>query len=596
MSRGRGWGRACCVLACGALAPALLPSPAQGDISGFVNVDNSGSPGAAIAGARVQLRAASATFTTTAADGSFTLAVNPAGTVEVNAAVAYDRNASTNYLIGAASASNGATGLQILLKVLPTVTNAAYDPTTEATADGNCGNCHDTGDGNSPFPQWQTSNHAGAAVNEWVLDLYSGSGTPGGAAGYVFRDTHPGETGFCATCHAPMEDLAQPGLTYLDEVSTPGGLEGVTCVSCHQMDSVNPANLNALHFVGGKSTYRFPDGAGDASTDQYVWGPLPDASTGAMRASYSTLHKDSRLCASCHQYVNPDTGAPGQNTYVEWQGSTFAVPGPGFKTCQDCHMAPSNVTPGRVCSFSPDDRPAEERRLHTFVGSTPDTLQNNLGLSLNVLEVGPGLIRATADVDNFGAGHSFPTGIGIRNAILVLEATYSGGSIQQVSGPTVPYWGSDDVAGVQPGDLAGAPGKGFAKVLAGRINGTGPVVEPVLFIDAESSTNTTIASGAIDTTQVEFQLPPGVPSGTAVTVQARLLYRRAFRALQVTKGWTESAHGGPIEIEVAARQGQVISGGTPALIEVPTVSGLGLAGLAALLVAAGVWTLGRSRG
>jgi hypothetical protein len=40
----------------------------------------------------------------------------------------------------------------------------------------------------------------------------------------------------------------------------------------------------------------------------------------------------------------------------------------------------------------------------------------------------------------------------------------------------------------------------------------------------------------------------------------------------------------------------VISGGTPALIEVPTVSGLGLAGLAALLVAAGVWTLGRSRG
>jgi hypothetical protein len=362
------------------------------------------------------------------------------------------------------------------------------------------------------------------------------------------------------------------------------------------MDSVNAANINALHFVGGKSTYRFPDGDGDASTDQYVWGPLPDASTGAMRASYSTLHKDSRLCASCHQYVNPDTGAPGQNTYVEWQGSPFAVPGPAFKTCQDCHMAPATVTPGRVCSFSPDDRSAEERRQHTFIGSTPDTLQNNLGLSLNVSEVGPGLIRATAAVDNFGAGHSFPTGIGIRNALLVIEATYSGGPIPQVTGPKVPYWGSDDVPGNQPGDYAGAAGKGFAKVLSGRINGAGPVVEPVLFIDAETaSANTTIASGAVDSTQVEFQLPLGVPPGTAVTVQARLLYRRAFRALQVTKGWTVSAHGGPIEIEVAAQQAQVVSGGTPTLIEVPTLSGIGLAAMAALLVSLGVWMLGRSR-
>ena len=81
-----------------------------------------------------------------------------------------------------------------------------------------------------------------------MLDLYSGDGTPGGSNGYVFLDSHdPGETGFCATCHTPLVDAQDPGNVFLNEVTLPGGLDGVNCLACHQMAEVND-NTDALRF------------------------------------------------------------------------------------------------------------------------------------------------------------------------------------------------------------------------------------------------------------------------------------------------------------------------------------------------------------
>ena len=488
-----------------ASALAFGPAAAHGDISGFVRVAGSGTPGTPVVGARVHVRADSSVTAVSGADGSFTLAVNPPGSVRLAASVPYSRAAATNYLIGGALAANGATGVDIRLDILPATDNPAYAPASATL----CAGCHQ-----SVYPLWAGSNHADTASNEWVLDLFSGSGTPGGAAGYVFRDTHDaGETGFCATCHAPMADVLNPGQVMLDEVADAAALEGVNCVSCHQMDSVDEGNLDALHLLG-KSTYRFPDGL-VSPTEDYVWGPLDDVTFSGMKASHSTLHGTSLVCASCHQYKNPDTGAPGQNTYREWAASAFAVPGPGQRTCQSCHM-PDAIDDDPLCVFSPADRPADQRRRHVFVGSTPDMLQGNVALTLAADEV-PGRVRVAARVDNFGAGHSFPTGVSIRNAILVVSAELDGQPLPQVAGSTVPFWGSDDVPGDQPGDLAGLPGKGFAKILEGRINGQGPTVRPVLFIDAEGVfSDTLIPSGAIDTTTIDFELPTGVPPGALV--------------------------------------------------------------------------------
>ncbi len=106
--------------------------------------------------------------------------------------------------------------------------------------------------------------------------------------------------------------------------------------------------------------------------------------------------------------------------------------------------------------------------------------------------------------------------------------------------------------GQQPGDYAGRPGTGYGKILEGQINDQGPTVWPVLFIDADNVREAKkVHSGETDTTEVEFALG-GAEQGDALHVEARLLYRRAFRALAVTKGWTETPQGGPIEIEVQA--------------------------------------------
>jgi hypothetical protein len=558
------------------------PAAAWGNISGFVRVAGSGTPGTPIPGARVHVRADSSVVAVTGADGSFTLAVNPIATAELDASIPYSRAAAVNYLIGGVSANNGDSGVDIRLDVLPG-NNPSYQPPTADT----CGSCH-----TNIYPTWSGSNHAGAARNEWVLDLFSGTGTPGGGAGYVYRNTHDaGATGFCATCHAPMADVFNPGHTMLDQDTDAAGSEGVSCVACHQMDSVDEGNLDALHFLG-KSTYRFPDDSA-APTFSYVWGPLDDVSFKGMRSSYSPLHRTSLLCAACHQYVNPTTGAPGQNTYREWAASSFAGPGPGQRNCQNCHM-PDATDDAALCIFSPTpaDRPAADRRQHTFIGSTPDMLQNNISLTVTATEI-PGRVRVTANIANFGAGHSFPTGVSIRNAILVMSATLNGQPLPQAAGPTVPFWASDNVPGNQPGDYAGFPGKGFAKILQGRINGQGPTVRPVLFIDAESVfSNTLIPSGATDNTTVEFQLPPGLAPGTSVAVEARLLYRRTFRAIQVDKGWTQSAHDGPIEIEVSRKALDLPLTGTPAA-EIPLASPGGLAVLALALAAFGAFRLRR---
>jgi hypothetical protein len=145
-------------------------------------------------------------------------------------------------------------------------------------------------------------------------------------------------------------------------------------------------------------------------------------------------------------------------------------------------------------------------------------------------------VRVASAVDNFGAGHSFPTGISLRNAILWITATLDGQPLAQVAGPTIPFWASDDVPGDQPGDLAGQPGKGFAKVLEGRINGQGPVVRPVLFIDAERPLLTTIPSGTVDTTEASSLCRPHRAREHGRGHRRPPLYRRAIRAIAVTKG------------------------------------------------------------
>ncbi len=140
--------------------------------------------------------------------------------------------------------------------------------------------------------------------------------------------------------------------------------------------------------------------------------------------------------------------------------------------------------------------------------------------------------------------------------------------------------------GVQDGDYAGLPGAGFASVTEGRINDQGPAVRPVLFIDGEAVyEDTLIPSGATDVTEVLLALPAAAQAGDEVVVEARLLYRRAWRALAVTKGWQTTPQGGPIEIEVARSFDTVTLAQGGAGVPIPASRPLA-AGLLIVLIAA----------
>ncbi len=496
--------------------------------------------------------------TRTLADGSFVLPLSESGIFELAAAVEYSSTASANYLTDTQQVFDGLTDVELRLSQLSTVEKASSPPPAAGQL---CIACH-----SEYVQEWRTARHSGAADNFWVRDLYSGDGSAGGSAGYVFRDTHADDnSGLCATCHAPLEDVFTPGELDFDDVVTPAGRDGVTCLACHQISEVN-GNVDALHHLGN-ATYRFPEA--DAQTSFHVFGNLPDVDRIPMQNVYQPQFGQSILCASCHEYKNPTTGAPGQATYSEWLTSPFAQPGPNFRSCQDCHM-PSRGDTGSIGSGGPE-RPAAQRHSHAFVGATPETLTANIDLRVALQRDAQG-VRVRAEVEN-RTGHAFPTGISIRNAVLVVEASIGGVPLTQISGPTVPFWGSDDVPGVQAGDLAGRPGKGFAKLLQGRINGQGAQVSPVLFIDAESAVDTLIPSAAVDLSQYLFAVPTGTPESAEVQVETRLLYRRAWRALAVTKGWTETPGGMAVEIPVQqVSQNQTLGSLGPAPTVTPPVA------------------------
>lgn len=517
----------------------LFSVQAQAQVSGRVLEAGSGSP-IANANVRVQADPASVEVTTNSL-GEFTLPVTPTGLIGVAAYRSYDHGpGAVNYASKVEEVTMPTSGIVIFLDRIPPHQLAGYTPLSSQS----CGSCH-----SRQRADWQSARHSQSAMNPWVLDLFSGTGTPGGAAGYVYKNTHDvGSSGFCASCHAPMQDVFTPGMLQLDAVSTAAGADGVSCVACHQIAHVDQSRINNIHAAGsmfGKTDYYF---ANDPNATFQVFGALKDVNTDVMRNIYNPLFSDSKLCASCHQYANPTTGTIGQNTYAEWLASSYAQPGAGFKSCQNCHM-PEEAGPGTIASGGVT-RPASQRHRHTFVGATQATLPGAITVRARQ-RLQSGELVVDVDVSNVGAGHAFPTGISIRNAILLVRAAQLGGAdLQQLSGPTIPIWADDDLPGVSVGDLSGLPGRGFAKILSGRINGQGAVQSPVLFIDAESSVDTAIPAGGTDSSTYRFAIPAGL-SVDQIEVEATLIYRRAFRALAVTKGWTQTPSGGPIEIEVA---------------------------------------------
>src|SRR5262249_13106470 len=144
----------------------------------------------------------------------------------------------------------------------------------------------------------------------------------------------------------------------------------------------------------------------------------------------------------------------------------------------------------------------------------------------------------TASVTNSGAGHDVPTGVTLRNLILVVDVhDGAGNALDRLSGPVVPNWGG--VGDPAAGNFAALPGKGYARVLVDKF-----LVENVLFTEAVTAYDTRIPAGTTDTSTYTFQLPDKWQKQD-VRASVRLYYRRAFKPIADQRKWNGARNGNP---------------------------------------------------
>jgi len=545
-------------LAALALAAMTAASPALADVSGTVREQGSLTP---ISDAIVTLQATS-TSTVTAPDGSYTLAV-PDGSGYVIVA------AGKGYYNESVIINAPASGADISLAPVPQDNDPDYGFLTPA----GCSSCHP-----DQYDMWDKTPMARAGLNTWVHDIYDGNGTPGGMGGFVYtRDSiyagsNPNSE--CAACHQPEVWVENPGSAMEPPDPTPSNaaLHGISCEICHKVADVNVTNINFPGVIAGALTLTRP-----AAPDfpPVLYGVLGDVDyrLGPMRASYQP-QLEAELCGACHQDKNdPDenhtfNGITSEPTYIEWADSPYGDPNaPEYASCVECHMPSYGAT--TICSviYPPLTRDPETIRSHEILGTTPEYLENAVEMTMDSQVVGQDL-QVEVSVDNSLTGHHVPTGVTIRNMILVVECWMEGDD--PLLDP-LPHTGTQtihELGGIGDpafGYYASLPGKFYAKVNHDA-SGNGPT----FFTDATGiQFDNRIPALATDTTNYTFALPA---EGGAVNVRARLIYRRAFRFLTDAKQWTEDGHGNPLADVTAPHYGHLMEMAETTLFAGSTVS------------------------
>lgn len=141
----------------------------------------------------------------------------------------------------------------------------------------------------------------------------------------------------CEGCHSPAGlvtgEIKGPGLKGLGPVA----MAGVSCDMCHSVSGHN----------GWQTPYHQPENGslilspGKETADGVVltkYGPYKgDAECGGgfHECVESPLHKQTEICASCHQVHHYESHTPIESTYREWKDGPYGANNIG---CQDCHM------------------------------------------------------------------------------------------------------------------------------------------------------------------------------------------------------------------------------------------------------------------
>jgi hypothetical protein len=513
----------------------LLSASASAQVTGTVVDDITDEP---IAEAAVSIQA-SDIETSTDETGAFNL-LDAAGQGLVVVAGA------KGYFYASAVATTPASGLELRLEPVPQLD----DPWYTFQSPERCRTCHQ-----QQYDEWYGSPMSKAGLNTWVYDIFNGEGTgTTELPGFIYlRDSvHADENpaSECASCHQP-EPWTRTPFTALGnfDAPTPGMMHGVACDMCHRIANIDISKPNFPGIYPGVVTLTRPSGLDANQKVMYgVLGDVTYSQNGWMRASYQPQLK-SEICAACHQDKNdPDLSGNFESedavisepTYLEWLASDYANPDSEVHAeCVDCHMPATGAA--AACDRVSLKRPAGDVRSHRILGTSPEFLENALTMTMNARIEGDSLEVGVA-IENDQTGHHVPTGVTIRNMILLVEAW------QEADGTALEYTGTQTIhplGGVGEGGAA----EGYYADLAGKLYGKINIAEngtsPTFFTDAVAIVeDNRIPALATDETSYSFDVPADAGE---IRVRARVIYRRSWRALVDGKQWAYDGHGNPLE-------------------------------------------------
>ncbi|MEJ2469139.1 MAG: multiheme c-type cytochrome, partial [Campylobacterales bacterium] len=239
---------------------------------------------------------------------------------------------------------------------------------------------------------------------------------------YFARKTHKPVNAVkveCAACHNPRIAVTSTDINYridvlmgLDKgsevnkaVSDDALSEGVNCLVCHNVDSINhklPADKRGVHRIKWN-----PVGI--------MSGPLENAKSPYHKTQYRDFFgKDSKpLCFVCHANDRSTENVVFANTQKEYKDTK--------KQCADCHMSPKKEG---IASNLPIDNGKPKKRMireHGFVGAHTNWLWED-ALAIDAKKKGDSFIVKITNENP----HNIPTGFGARE--LILDVVYRSGS------------------------------------------------------------------------------------------------------------------------------------------------------------------------
>ena len=264
--------------------------------------------------------------------------------------------------------------------------------------------------------QWQHSAHRFASFNNPAY-LFSVRNTRQVA---LQRDGDVRASRFCAGCHDPVPLFSgafdEPDF---DDENHPTAHAGITCVSCHAIESLGSPRGNADYIISAPEHYPFA--FSEAAFLRWVNGILIKGKPALHKRTFlKPVHHTSEFCGTCHKVHLPEElnkykWLRGQNHYdsfllsgVSGHGvQSYYYPDKAVANCTGCHMplfesddfAAAPNTPGGALTVHGHNFPAANTALPHLL-ALPDEVneahRNMLEGSLRVDIFG---VRAGEDID-----------------------------------------------------------------------------------------------------------------------------------------------------------------------------------------------------